>query len=209
MDSPSSTGSATAIQLENLHPVRPNPPSSWHAAPLTPCPDYYLRFSPEFTAKFESLDEDSVYTKCEAALLDRSTKNFIVDFGGEPEVEHGGAWCALDLDSSNPEILDNLKNLLKQDVSFHAGDLHFKGLTCRRDRGRYALDGCRSCFITLVRARTNFGSSLAIYSLRIHRESSSTRLLLIMGSLLDTLVSSQRRLLSLLLLLPIRNLCLQ
>ncbi|RPA97624.1 hypothetical protein L873DRAFT_1809392 [Choiromyces venosus 120613-1] len=114
MDNPSSTGSATGIQLQNLQPVQPKLSSSGHAAPLTPRPDYYSKFNPEFTAKFENLDEDGVYAKCEAALLDRSTKNFIVDFGGEPKVEHGGAWCALDLDSSKPETSDSLKNLLRQ-----------------------------------------------------------------------------------------------
>ena len=125
MDNPSSTGSATGIQLENLQPVRPNRPSPWHAASPTLRPDYYLRFSPGFADMFEDLDVDGVYTKYEDALLDRSTKNFIVDFGGEPEVERGGAWCALDLDSSKPETLDNLKNLLKQAVSFRGGDFFF------------------------------------------------------------------------------------
>ncbi|KAG0125648.1 hypothetical protein HOY82DRAFT_630512 [Tuber indicum] len=109
------TGSATGIQLENLGPLQPSPPSSGLTAPLTPCPDYYSSFNPEFTAKFENLDEDSVYAKCEAALLNHSTKNFIVDFGGEPKIERGGAWCALDLDSSKTETLDSLRNLLKQD----------------------------------------------------------------------------------------------
>jgi len=127
MDNPSSRGSATGIQLENLQPVRPNPPSPRHAASPTPRPDYYSRFSLGFADGFEDLDVDSGYTKYEDALLDRSTKNFIVDFGGEPDVERGGAWCALDLDSSKPETLDNLKNLLKQAVSFRAGEIFFQG----------------------------------------------------------------------------------
>ncbi|PWW74245.1 hypothetical protein C7212DRAFT_358955 [Tuber magnatum] len=115
MDSPSSTGSATGIQLENLQTARPGLPSSGRVAPLALRPDYYSRFGPEFTAGFENLDEDGVYAECEAALLNRSTKNFIVDFGGEPKIERGEAWCALDLDSSKPETLDNLKKLLEQD----------------------------------------------------------------------------------------------
>ncbi|CUS12431.1 unnamed protein product [Tuber aestivum] len=115
MDNPSSTGSATGIQLETLKPTRLCPPSPGPAVPLTLRPDYYTAFNPEFTAKFENLDDDSIYAKCEAALLNHSTKNFVVDFGGEPRIERGGAWCALDLDSSKPETLESLKNLLKQD----------------------------------------------------------------------------------------------
>lgn len=103
---------STGIQLEDLSSQpQPQPPSN---GPTTPPPLYYSTLPPSLSGKFQDLDADSTYIKCRDAILNRETKNFIVDFGGAPE-ERGASWCALDVDHSR-ETVEAVKELLKKPV---------------------------------------------------------------------------------------------
>jgi hypothetical protein len=75
------------------------------AATMLPAPShsYYDNFP---AVKFRNLDTDA-YQECEDALKNSNTKNFIIDFGGAGQ-DGGQAWCALNVDPRNLNILEFL-----------------------------------------------------------------------------------------------------
>lgn len=114
---PHTQAQSTGIQLDDLS-QKPIARDQFRAAPPPSTPHFYYSTIPLLSGKFRDLDLDSTYARCEEAVLDRATDNFIVDFGGAP-TEGGAAWCAVDIDHSEPTV-KAVKELLKKPVFIRA-----------------------------------------------------------------------------------------
>lgn len=108
---PHTQSHSTGIQLDDLY--QPQDQSRATTPPPTP-PHLYYSTIPLLADKFQNLDSDLTYRRCEEAVLGHATGNFIVDFGGAP-TEGGSAWCAVDIDHSD-QTVKAVKELLKKPV---------------------------------------------------------------------------------------------
>lgn len=113
---PHTQSHSTGIQLDDLRQsIAPDRFRATTPPPPTPPHPYYSTI-PLLADKFHDLDLDWTYRRCEEAVLNHDTGNFIVDFGGAPK-EGGAAWCAVDIGDS-VETVKAVKELLKKPVLF-------------------------------------------------------------------------------------------